>query len=69
MRVFAVAVSTAVSIGLVLLVAWWFRMPLEKAIYFAPLIVLSFGAIAALIVLWTRIALDPILRRRRGEQA
>ena len=69
MRVLAIAVSTAVSIGLVLFVAWWFRMPLEKAIYFAPLIVLSFGAIAALIVLWTRIALDPILRRRRGEQA
>jgi hypothetical protein len=69
MRVLAIAVSAAVSIGLVLFVAWWFEMPLEKAIYFAPLIVLSFGAVAALIVLWTRIALDPILRRRRGEQA
>jgi hypothetical protein len=66
MRAPLVAGSAAVAIGLVALVAWWFDMSFERAVYLAPLIVLSFGALAALLVLWTRVALDPVLRRRRA---
>ena len=64
MRALLAAASAAVSLGLVVLVAWWLDMSLERAVYLAPIIVLSFGALAALLVLWTRVALDPILRRR-----
>jgi hypothetical protein len=67
MRWYLVAASLAVSVGLVFLVAWWFEMPLEKAVYLAPVIVVSFGALAAIVVLWTRVALDPVLRRRREQ--
>jgi hypothetical protein len=68
MRLSVIAASLAVAVGLVFLVAWWFEMPLEKAVYLAPIIVVSFGALAGIVVIWTRIALDPIIRRRR-EQA
>jgi len=44
-------------------------MSLSRAAILAPVIVVSFGALAGLIVLWTRVALDPILRRRRGEDS
>jgi hypothetical protein len=62
-----IAASCAVCVGLVFLVSWWFDMSLGRAVILAPVIVVSFGALAALIVLWTRVALDPIIRRRRGE--
>ena len=67
MRAPLVAASCAACVGLVFLVSWWFDMSLGRAFILAPVIVVSFGALAALIVLWTRVALDPILRRRRGE--
>src|SRR5262245_19729451 len=44
-------------------------MSLSRAAILAPVIVVSFGALAGLIVLWTRVALDPILRRRRGQDS
>jgi hypothetical protein len=67
MRLSVIAASLAVAVGLVFLVAWWFEMPLEKAVYLAPIIVVSFGALAGIVVVWTRIALDPIIRRRREQ--
>jgi hypothetical protein len=42
-------------------------MSLERAALLAPVIVLTAGATVAIFVLWTRVALDPVLRRRRGE--
>jgi hypothetical protein len=66
-RVLVAAASTVTAVGLVFLVAWWFEMPLERAVYLAPIIVVSFGALAGIVVIWTRIALDPILRRRREQ--
>ena len=67
MRVPVVVCSLLVSIGLVVLAAWWLDMSIERAVYLAPVIVLSFGALAALVVLWTRVALDPLIRRRREQ--
>jgi hypothetical protein len=67
MRVPVVVGALAVSIALVVLASWWLDMSIERAVYLAPVIVLSVGALAALIVLWTRVALDPLLRRRREQ--
>lgn len=69
MRTSLIAASCAVSVGLIFLVSWWFDMSLGRAVVLAPVIVVSFGALAGLIVLWTRVALDPVLRRRRGEDS
>jgi hypothetical protein len=44
--------------ALVLLTAWFFEMPLEKAALAAPIIVLSFGAAVGLVVLWTKVISD-----------
>jgi hypothetical protein len=58
---------TVASVGLVVLASWWLDISLERAVYLAPVIVVSFGALAALVVLWTRVVLDPVLRRRREQ--
>ena len=59
-----IAVSALVAIGLVLLVSWWFDMSLERAAVLAPVIVVAFGAAAGVAVLWTRVALETVRRRR-----
>ena len=56
------------SIGvaaIVVVAAWLFEWPLEKAVYLAPVLVVAFAAAAGLVVLWTRIALDSLRRSRR----
>jgi hypothetical protein len=67
MRFSLLLASAVASVGLVLLASWAFDMSFERAAILAPVIVVSFGAAAALVVLWTRIALEP-LRRRRQQQ-
>ena len=64
MRPSVVVLSAVACAGLVLLVAWWFRMSLSQAAILAPVIVVSFGAGAAVVVLWTRVALETIRRKR-----
>ena len=64
MRLRLVLGSAVVAIALVLLVAWWFEMSLERAALLAPVIVVSFGAAAGVAVLWTRVALETVRRRR-----
>ena len=59
-----IAVSALVAIGLVLLVSWWFEMSLERAALLAPVIVVAFGAAAGVVLLWTRVALETVRRRR-----
>jgi hypothetical protein len=67
MRVSVALGSAVVSLGLIVLVSRWLDMSFERAVYLAPVIVVSFGALAALVVLWMRVALDPLLRRRREQ--
>jgi hypothetical protein len=66
MRAMLVVASAVASIGLVALTSWVFDMSFGRAVMLAPVIVVSAGAVVGLVVLWTRVALDPILRRRRG---
>ena len=63
MSVRLVSASVAVA-ALVLLAAWLFRWPLEQAALLAPVIVVAVGAAAGLVVLWSRVALETLRRRR-----
>src|SRR5256714_11048752 len=49
-----VAASVAVT-ALVLLSAWIFQLPLERAALLAPVLVVGFAAVAGLLVLWGRV--------------
>ena len=60
----ALIVSAAVSAGLALLTAWFFELPLGQVALLAPVVVVAFGAAAGLVVLWTRVVLDSLRRRR-----
>jgi hypothetical protein len=57
--------SAVVCVALILATAWLFELSLERAAVLAPLLVVTAGTIVGLIVLWTRIALDPLIRRKR----
>jgi len=65
-RVFIVLVSAAVVVGLAALASVVFDLSFERAVLLAPVIVVSVGAIAGLIVLWGKAALEPI-RGRAGK--
>jgi hypothetical protein len=55
----ALACAAAVAIA-----ALVFELKLERAIVLAPVIVVAVGALAALIVLWARVAWESIRQRR-----
>jgi hypothetical protein len=61
----AVLASGLVTAALVLLVVGVFEVSLERAAVLAPLIVLAFGAGAAVIVLWAKVGWEALQRRRR----
>jgi hypothetical protein len=50
---------------LVLLVVGVFEVSLERAAVLAPVIVLAFGAAAAVVVLWAKVGWEALQRRRR----
>ena len=69
MRTRWVLASSLGSLGLALLVSEYYDLSLERAALLAPVIVLSFAAVAGLVLLWGRIALEslrPGRRRRPG---
>jgi hypothetical protein len=57
--------SGLVTAGLVLLVMWLFEVSLERAAVLAPVIVVAFGAVAGLVVLWAKVGWESLSRRRR----
>ena len=61
----AVLVSTVVTTALVLLVVWAFELSLDRAAVLAPVIVVAFGAAAAVVVLWVKVGWESLKRRRR----
>jgi len=63
MTVRRVSLAAAICVGLTLLTAWLFEWPLEKAVYLAPVIVVTVGALAGLVVLWSRVAWESIRHR------
>jgi hypothetical protein len=56
----AVAVAAMVAVT-ALLMGW----PLERAVYFAPVIVIGFAAIAGLLVLWGKVVAQHLRESRR----
>lgn len=61
----AVLASGLVTAALVLLVVGVFEVSLERAAVLAPVIVLAFGAAAAVVVLWAKVGWEALQRRRR----
>ena len=61
----AVLASGLVTAALVLLVVGVFEVSLERAAVLAPVIVLAFGAAAAVVVLWAKVGWETLQRRRR----
>jgi hypothetical protein len=59
----AALLSGLVTAGLVLLVVWIFELPLERAAVLAPVLVVVAGAVAGLIVLWTKVGWESLQRR------
>jgi hypothetical protein len=52
-----IAASAAACVALVVATAFVFDMPLERAAVLAPVIVVSAGALAFVVLLWTRVAI------------
>jgi uncharacterized membrane protein len=61
----AAVASGLVTAALVLLVVWAFEVSLERAAVLAPVIVVVFGAVAGLVVLWAKVGWESVRRRRR----
>ena len=61
----ALLASGLVTAALVLLVVGVFEVSLERAAVLAPVIVVAFGAAAAVIVLWAKVGWEALQRRRR----
>jgi hypothetical protein len=59
------AVACAAVIGLA---AFIFELSLERAAVLAPVIVVAVGAGLAVVVLWTRVAVDSLRRQRRPDK-
>jgi uncharacterized membrane protein YidH (DUF202 family) len=58
----AALLSGVVIAGLVLLTVWIFEVPLERAAVLAPVLVVIGGAVAGLVVLWTRVGWESLRR-------
>ena len=61
----AALASGLVTAALVLLVVGVFEVSLQRAAVLAPVIVLAFGAAAAVVVLWAKVGWEALQRRRR----
>ena len=61
----AVLASGLVTAALVLFVVGVFEVSLERAAVLAPVIVVAFGAAAAVVVLWAKVGWEALQRRRR----
>ena len=57
----------AVCAALSLLASWAFDIPLERIAFLAPVVVVAAGGVAFLVVLWTKVIVETVRRRPRGE--
>jgi hypothetical protein len=65
MRRFRIPVAFAVTIALVALTALVAGWPIERAVYLAPVIVVGFAAVAGLMILWVKVALQGLRESKR----
>ena len=68
MRPAALTLAGAAVASLVAATAVLFRMPFDRAVALAPVIVVTAGATVFLGVLWTKIALDSLRRQRHPKR-
>ena len=61
-RLPAAALAVAAMVAVTALLMGW---PLERAVYLAPVIVVGFAALAGLLVLWGKVALQHLREARR----
>ena len=64
MRVLRYPVALAGVLGLVAVTAWALSWPFEKAVYLAPVIVACGAAVVALVLLWSKVALNSLRESR-----
>ncbi len=65
MRALRIPVALAVVVGLVAFTAWVMAWPFERAVYLAPVIVVSGAAAVGLVLLWGKVALQSLRESRR----
>ncbi len=65
MHAFRIPVALGAIAGLVTFTAWLMGWPLERAVYLAPIIVIGFAALAGLLILWGKVALQQLRESRR----
>jgi hypothetical protein len=65
MRPLPLLAAFAGAAALVALAMWAFDLSLERAVILAPALVISVGATAGLVVLWSRAAASSLRRRRQ----
>jgi hypothetical protein len=63
-RILRYATALAAVLGLVSVTAWALSWPFEKAVYLAPVIVVSGAAAVGLVLLWGKIALNSLRESR-----
>jgi hypothetical protein len=64
MRPRSVAIAALFCFALVGVAAWLFRLPLDRAVLLAPVIVATAGATAFVVVLWVKVAADALRAQR-----
>jgi hypothetical protein len=64
-RAFRIPVALAAVAGMVSSTAWFMGWPLERAVYLAPVIVIGFAALAGLLILWIKVAIQQLRETRR----
>jgi hypothetical protein len=62
MRARVVLGAVAAAVGAALVGHWLFGLKLERAFVLAPLLVVCFGAVAGLVVLWSRVVVESLRR-------
>jgi predicted neutral ceramidase superfamily lipid hydrolase len=64
-RALRIPIALAVTLGLVALTAWFMQWPVERAVYLAPVIVVAVAAVAGLLILWGKVAVQSLRESRR----
>jgi predicted neutral ceramidase superfamily lipid hydrolase len=64
-RALRIPAALAVTLGLVVLTAWFMQWPVERAVYLAPVILVAFAAVAGLVLLWGKVAVQSLRESRR----
>jgi predicted neutral ceramidase superfamily lipid hydrolase len=65
MRRFRVPIAFGVIICMVAATALVLGWPVERAVYLAPVIVVAFAALAGLVILWTKVAIQGLRETKR----